>query len=745
MRDRSVVRSVSSRRLSALLALAGSCVLTATAPSAHAQTGVFEFWQSRLGGQASTTINGMVVTRLSTGSLSVTRVSDGQRAVFSSTGIARYDLANGRTLFQYPDGKRSLVSSDGSRRVDWPSGARSTYYPGGREEHRLADGRYIVRTPGSWIEATEVRPDGTKIYSYANGTTVTFLPSGVRKTRLPDGRVVTGTWGNGGSTGGGGSGGGGGGAVTVPAAPSDLVVTEHGAGGLALAWADNSDNEQKFIIQRQPAFPGGSIEVAANMIALVDATAAPTAEYRIAAANTAGSSEFTGWGSLNQPATDFPVLVPGNGFSGPTAQPAAVGNASMAGYDAKAIARWDVVPYQTFDGDFHIGVVAFHMNGIDKVSFSVDGGPWTDVHEMKLNPQTDVWEYTATLRASDFADGPVEVRAIAWPAGAGEARVLGGEFQWTNSYGNSQWTGEHSLDLVANARRTQDELVLEIPSGTYAWGALPGAPTNAPSDRWLVIQPQPGATVTITPGLWHPQPHMIHLRNIKLVQPTRTATLRGSSDDILWLDSVEYTGPGMWERTDAIKALFTFWTDSTVRQSQFGHAQQFVRNCRFESIGEDTLKSAFLVVGTSVDNTGQPPAGLTWHPAVIANPIEHDNRIYYGLNSVARHGTWAFRNGTHNHWEHTDVAVIDCNSEKTTSGNQMWYLGGNVNHLLVRDSRFYEFGSLSFNFRLSNTLTNPEWQFRGHNVVFDNVNWQDDPNWMINPYPLEGVTVRQYP
>lgn len=135
------------------------------------------------------------------------------------------------------------------------------------------------------------------------------------------------------------------------------------------------------------------------------------------------------------------ALRPGTGFTGPTTQPAAVGNTGEVGYDAKAIARWDVVPYQTFTNMFNVGVVAFHREGIDRVEFSVNGGDWTAVRNMTLNPQTDVYEYTATLNAKDFQDGQVEVRAIAYPT-VGEARVLAGTADAAN--------GERSLFLNAN-------------------------------------------------------------------------------------------------------------------------------------------------------------------------------------------------------------------------------------------------------------------------------------------------------
>lgn len=148
---------------------------------------------------------------------------------------------------------------------------------------------------------------------------------------------------------------------------------------------------------------------------------------------------------------DAPVLRPGSGFAGPTPVPAPVGNRSMTGFDAEAIARWDVVPYQDFDGRFHIGVVAFHMNGIDRVEFSVDGGPWEPAYEMTLNPRTNVWEYTAVLDASRFDDGLVEVRARVFPRHAGQVRVLGGEIDGYNDGSSHFRNGVHSMFLNANA------------------------------------------------------------------------------------------------------------------------------------------------------------------------------------------------------------------------------------------------------------------------------------------------------
>jgi len=143
------------------------------------------------------------------------------------------------------------------------------------------------------------------------------------------------------------------------------------------------------------------------------------------------------------------VLIAGAGFAGPTPQPATLGAPGMPGYTAKAIARWDVVPFQTIDGPFDIGVVAFHINGIDRVEFSLNGGPWSAVSEPSRNERTAVWEFTTTVDARTLTDGLYEIRARVYPRGAGVPRVLGGPIT-----DESVDNGEHSLLLSANANQT---------------------------------------------------------------------------------------------------------------------------------------------------------------------------------------------------------------------------------------------------------------------------------------------------
>jgi hypothetical protein len=122
------------------------------------------------------------------------------------------------------------------------------------------------------------------------------------------------------------------------------------------------------------------------------------------------------------------ILTPGSEWSGLTTVPPAIGSSGMVGFDAPPIAMWDMVPFQELSGSqtMNVGVMAYHVNGIEKVSFSVDNGPWVDVTTPTLNPQTGVVEYWAVLDASLFGGSNelAEVRAIVTPLTAGQTKVL---------------------------------------------------------------------------------------------------------------------------------------------------------------------------------------------------------------------------------------------------------------------------------------------------------------------------------
>jgi PKD repeat protein len=91
----------------------------------------------------------------------------------------------------------------------------------------------------------------------------------------------------------------------TPAAPESLVVTDNADGSAEVNWADKSDNEDGFEIERQgrhkkrDAWVGSTIiSVAANVTAYTDQSGDGTFRYRVRSINQAGASAWTAWGEV---------------------------------------------------------------------------------------------------------------------------------------------------------------------------------------------------------------------------------------------------------------------------------------------------------------------------------------------------------------------------------------------------------------------------------------------------------------
>jgi len=384
-------------------------------------------------------------------------------------------------------------------------------------------------------------------------------------------------------------------------------------------------------------------------------------------------------GSGSGSSADFPVLEPGRGFAGPTGEPPSVGDPSMMGYDARAIARWDVVPYQEIEGQFHIGVVAFHMNGIDRVEFSVEGGPWEAVREMQLNPRTGVWEYAATLDASMFAGGQVEVRARVYPAGAGQVRVLGGALTEANVA-----SGNHSLIVHApeltdfgaevyvsgkgddtrgdgsrrnpfkTTMRAAHELAqlqggqagggtIFLLEGEHELGPYSYSMRTSTGERFLRITPAEGVDPEDAPligsagsdGL-RVQRLLIDGAHIRLDAGTRRGlTNTGHTDCKLWIRNSTMVSSGR-----AASTPFTggwtqvYYTDVDVSNAMNGVSAPLVRNVDVHKISSDSFSNSQLVINSrtwDIDHRGTPH-----HPdiyQVFAPDQVVDNLIVYGLEA----------------------------------------------------------------------------------------------------------------
>ncbi|MCP4889947.1 MAG: hypothetical protein GY904_25490 [Planctomycetaceae bacterium] len=340
------------------------------------------------------------------------------------------------------------------------------------------------------------------------------------------------------------------------------------------------------------------------------------------------------------------------------------------------MARWTRVPLQEFVGEFHLGLVAFHMNSIERVSFSVNDGPWADVSQMSANPDTGVHEYVVRLDATDFADERVEVRAVAYPVLAGEPRSLAielfaapsGDSASTDAFfispnGNdttNNGTRSSPLASVRGALRKYREanglayenITIFHEPGTYQWGAegnWNGAALNE-GEGWLTLCPAPGVTreeVIYDSKLSNSVvAYGIRLKDITLDQldswrPVPWRWLRSS----FWLDGCYCEGVDRLTATGPIASgsAFKYMTDCVLRNFVVPAGKSDLnRGLDIYGAGADIFTSALCTVDCTVDYQFRADTGA--HPDLIQlvsmgyGPIE--NRIYYGIKATRMNGTF---------------------------------------------------------------------------------------------------------
>jgi hypothetical protein len=425
------------------------------------------------------------------------------------------------------------------------------------------------------------------------------------------------------------------------------------------------------------------------------------------------------------PVNTNPVLFPGSGFAGPTAQPPARGTPGQQGYDEKAIARWDVVPYQTFDTTMNVGVVAFHFNGIDRVEFSVNGGRPAAVTSMTRNPQTGVVEYWATLDVDKFAtDGPVEVRAVAYPK-VGVPRVLkplplnvngqhtiptlvryvspaGSNTTGDGSPGNPFQTIKQAAMSIQQQTPEQnvDDGTIYLLPGDYAFsGGWNGPSFVLPLTEyaWLTVAAAPGVPadqvrITVGGSAERLNASLIHLENLTLYDTSLVSSTNLNRPAAIWFDNcvLASTGPADNEPF----AVATAWTggiyatDTLIHDAANGLAAATLeRNVSVRNIQSDAFQNAETIINCSVEDIDSNASDA--HPDVLqyfapAGTIE--NRIIYGLtatNGIGAQGVFAGSG-----FALKDIAIVDCRIDTSLSAFYAFQFCGPTRHMYVAGSSF---------------------------------------------------------
>lgn len=434
-------------------------------------------------------------------------------------------------------------------------------------------------------------------------------------------------------------------------------------------------------------------------------------------------------------AVDIAILMASdNGFYGPTEEPDPIGVPNDLGYDAKAICRWTTVPFIEIKEKTNIGLVAFHMNGIDRVEFSVNGSTWTAVTQPSLNTQNNVKEYFIEVDPTLYPDGQIEIRAIAYPK-IGIPRVLQGSIENTVEEPYKVPNGNHSMFVTCNAKSSlKNDVLFASPDGSDITGdgtevnpyqTIQGALSKlsaakgdcdgatlylkagdyayaGPKFPSKIVTKNRYVTVTTAPGVARDDvrivsselgglgTRLICMRNILFVGEVamRTPT---SLKSYAWIDGCKaYAGnpeigggfvAGAWTT-----ACMTNCEADMVRNCYRGAS--FILNCKGTRFSDTPIGQDSLVVNTTFDefirnSNGDHADVFHWF---YTKPGNRENRIIYGLN-VSRFSLQGWQvNPIRNGGQRLDnVALIDVRISKDISNaaGSWWYM--DTNHLYMNN------------------------------------------------------------
>jgi hypothetical protein len=366
-----------------------------------------------------------------------------------------------------------------------------------------------------------------------------------------------------------------------------------------------------------------------------------------------------------------------------TTAPSDLSSNGQQGADEKAIARWDVVPDQVITGQLTVGVVAYHMAGIDHVDFTANGAPLARASTPVLNSETNVVEYTATVRASDFPDGRIELHATAYPT-VGVPRALQGVdstangehslYLWTNANGSLTPSGASATVYVAssgndsnsgsaaNPLATLRRALTVVADGGTIVIATPGAYTgiDSPVDRpaqpsrWITIKPAPGIAATdvtitnTTATIIRPAIDKLHWVGVSfdyanVIQYYREDDQEVWFDQTRWFDSLGWlhTGDSMTPVRTLMYGGKSYVTDALAENMVQGFVEvSLVRNSRMQNISGDALQNSRLVLNDTVDNLGGTI--LTWHADLLQYFGNLDNIIVDHVTATNVNGAQNF-------------------------------------------------------------------------------------------------------
>lgn len=364
---------------------------------------------------------------------------------------------------------------------------------------------------------------------------------------------------------------------------------------------------------------------------------------------------------------------------------------SQPGEGGKVIANWDFVPYQYISSKVNIGIVAFHEKGVDIV-FEINGVKNTITKPSKNNDTSpdkinsilsleivesvtfsSVYEYYITIDPALYADGPLIIKATAYPDGEpGSSKKL--ELPDLTVFCNSN--GTLSNNAVLYASPTADDSTgngtitkpysiekayvsvgaggtVRLLPGTYTWKS--GVATGGKYLRWTTIISNSGspADVIVSPDI---DPDIFWQNYVKWSKVTirKAATVgcneayfAGNSNYYTWFDQciIESGQTGEARNASIINAQGSKYYMTDCHIKDFANANGWwMRNCVIENVGADVWKAASGLFLVNIEIRGMNPVSSA-HPDMIQfyNPDTiADNIILYNIKAIGMNAQGIF-------------------------------------------------------------------------------------------------------
>ena len=182
-----------------------------------------------------------------------------------------------------------------------------------------------------------------------------------------------------------------------------------------------------------------------------------------------------------------------------------VGDSTAKGYDVAPVARFTEMPETTREGDFFVTLSAYHMEGIHKVTFIMDGGDPIDVYEPIAHPDslgTDYnntasglgkgyREYMVRVDTSNMTHNTAhEIRAIVWP-NSGYPLLLQGEKvdRARMQFSNNNWSVPEQTNDEMKKYRVSPTIFPWV-SNTYPDYMCDFTPQNGTNDTVYTTPPE---------------------------------------------------------------------------------------------------------------------------------------------------------------------------------------------------------------------------------------------------------------